>query len=37
MSPESDGIHIKALKEHENRDVNVDLKLDVKTLLLAEK
>ena len=37
LSPESDGIHIKALKEHENRDVNVYLKLDVKTLLLAEK
>ena len=37
LSPESDGIHIKALKEHGNRDVNVDLKLDVKTLLLAEK
>lgn len=37
LSPEADGIHIKALKEHGNRNVNVDLKLDVKTLLLADK
>ena len=37
LSPESDGIHIKALKEHENRNASIDLKLDVKTLLIAEK
>ncbi|MBO8449515.1 MAG: AAA family ATPase [Spirochaetes bacterium] len=37
LNPVQDGIQIQVLKEHGNRNVNTDLKLDVKTLLLAEK
>lgn len=37
LEPGADGIKIKVLKEHGNRNVAADLKLDVKTLLLAEK
>lgn len=37
LEPKSDCIQIKALKEHDRTDYVTDLKLDVKTLLIAEK
>ncbi len=37
LEPGQDGIQIKVIKEHGKENVSTDLKLDVKTLLLAEK
>ncbi len=37
LDPRSDCILIKVLKEHDKADYNTDLKLDVKTLLIADK
>lgn len=37
LEPKSDCIQIKVLKEHNKADYGTDLKLDVKTLLIAEK
>jgi len=37
LDPKPDCILIKVLKEHAKADYNTDLKLDVKTLLIAEK
>ncbi len=37
LDPKPDCIQIKVLKEHGKSDYNTDLKLDVKTLLIAEK
>ena len=37
LNPKPDSIHIRVLKEHNKSDYDTDLKLDVKTLLLAEK
>ncbi|HNY22704.1 MAG TPA: AAA family ATPase [Treponemataceae bacterium] len=37
LEPKSDCIQIKVLKEHDRNDYTTDLKLDVKTLLIAEK
>ena len=37
LEPKTDCIQIKALKEHNKGDYTTDLKLDVKTLLIADK
>jgi predicted ATP-dependent serine protease len=37
LDPKPDSIQIKVLKEHGKTDYNTDLKLDIKTLLIAEK
>lgn len=37
LEPGQDGIQIKVIKEHGKKNISTDLKLDVKTLLLAEK
>lgn len=37
LDPKPDCIHIKVLKEHQKMDYSTDLKLDVKTLLIADK
>ncbi len=37
LDPKADCISIKVLKEHQRSDYSTDLKLDVKTLLIAEK
>jgi archaellum biogenesis ATPase FlaH len=37
LDPKPDCIQIKVLKEHERTDYNTELKLDVKSLLIAEK
>ena len=37
LEPKSDCIQIKVLKEHEKNEYDTDLKLDVKTLLIADK
>lgn len=37
LDPKPDCIQIKVLKEHDKRNYDTDLKLDVKTLLIAEK
>jgi len=37
LDPKPDCIQIKVLKEHAKADYSTDLKLDVKTLLIAEK
>ncbi len=37
LDPKPDCIHIKVLKEHNKTDYSTDLKLDVKSLLIADK